>query len=322
MVRNELGGEPEDIFSHFDKEPFAAASIGQVHRARLKSGENVAVKIQYPGIAKAIDSDLRNISALMLPLRLGKDWDSIKKQFEEIHAMLKLEADYEHEAANMREARELFQSEDGIIVPRVHDAYSSKRVLTSDYIAGVHLGAFLQTNPSQSDRNRFATRIYLAWARMYRAGLNYADPHSGNYLFMPDGRLGLLDFGCVVHWNKEELTILRECERLLDEPERLPQVLRSCGADEKLLDNPEYMSLMRDSCNWDEEPLMVSGPFDFADPNHLKRGVEILSQIALKRYTRSHPMFIYWNRSIIGLRALMYQLGAQIDLGPIFEKNK
>src|SRR5215468_8715764 len=80
MVRNELGGEPEDIFSHFDKEPFAAASIGQVHRARLKSGENVAVKIQYPGIARAIDSDLRSISALMLPLRLGKDWDSIKKQ--------------------------------------------------------------------------------------------------------------------------------------------------------------------------------------------------------------------------------------------------
>src|SRR5262249_19976027 len=124
MVRHELGGEPEEIFSHFNKEPFAVASIGQVHRARLKSGENVAVKIQYPGIARAIDSDLRSISALMLPLRLGKDWDSIKKQFDEIHAMLTLEADYEHEAANMREARELFQPEDGIIVPRVHDNYS------------------------------------------------------------------------------------------------------------------------------------------------------------------------------------------------------
>jgi hypothetical protein len=81
------------------------------------------------------------------------------------------------------------------------------------------------------------------------------------------------------------------------------------------------MSLMRDSLNWCEEPLMVSGPFDFSDPNHLKRGVEILSQITLKRYTRSHPMFIYLNRSFIGLRALMYQLAAQIDLGPIFEKH-
>jgi hypothetical protein len=152
--------------------------------------------------------------------------------------------------------------------------------------------------------------------------MNYADPHSGNYLFMPDGRLGLLDFGCVAHWNKNELAIIRECERLLDEPGRLPQVLRICGADEKLLDNAEYVNLMRDSCNWIEEPLMVSGPFDFSAPNHLKRGVEILSQITLKRYTRSHPMFIYWNRSLIGLRALMYQLAAQVDLGPIFEKNK
>ena len=77
MVRNELGGDPQDLFESFDQLPFAAASIGQVHRARLKTGEQVALKIQYPGIARAIDSDLRNLGALLFPARLGKDWEKI-----------------------------------------------------------------------------------------------------------------------------------------------------------------------------------------------------------------------------------------------------
>src|SRR5262249_11703965 len=115
--------------------------------------------------------------------------------------------------------------------------------------------------------------------------------------------------------------ILRECERLIEEPERLPQVLRLCGADEKLLTNTEYLELMRESSNWQMEPVRALGPFDFSDPDHLKRGADILSKIAMKRYTRSYPMFIYWNRSCIGLRALMYQLGAQIDIHPIFVRK-
>jgi aarF domain-containing kinase len=144
MVRNELGKEPEEVFHRFDKEPFAAASIGQVHRARLKSGEQVAVKIQYPGIARTIDSDMRNLSALLFPMRLGKDWDSTKKQFEQIHRMLKQEVEYEHEAENMRQARQLFHHEDGIVVPQVYDEYSTARVLTSAYLPGKHLESFLR----------------------------------------------------------------------------------------------------------------------------------------------------------------------------------
>jgi hypothetical protein len=111
---------------------------------------------------------------------------------------------------------------------------------------------------------------------------------------------------------------LRACEELLNKPEVLPEVLRISGADAKLLANKDYMDLMRQSCNWIREPLAVDGPFDFGDPNHLKRGLEILSQIALKRYTRGHPMFIYWNRSIIGIRVLMYQLAAQVDIASVF----
>ena len=108
------------MFLNSEKEAFAAASLGQVHRARLKSGEPVAVKIQYPGIARTIDADFRNLSALMLPMRLGKDWESVKAQFEEVRSMLNQEVDYRQAAASTRLARELFRPEDGIVVPRVY----------------------------------------------------------------------------------------------------------------------------------------------------------------------------------------------------------
>jgi predicted unusual protein kinase regulating ubiquinone biosynthesis (AarF/ABC1/UbiB family) len=318
MVRDELGEPPEDLFAEFEKEPFAAASFGQVHRARLKSGERVAVKIQYPAIARTIDADLRNIGALLFPARLGKDWEFVKRQFEEIRRMLKLEVDYETEAESMRQARRLFRTEDGILVPNVYDQYSTRRVLTADYLPGQHLQAFLATNPDQTTRNDFGTKIYTSWARMYRAHMNYADPHSGNYLFMSGGRLGLLDFGCVQRYQKEELEILQMSERLVDEPEILPAVLRRSGLSEKQIADEECMQLMRQSSNWLMEPLFAHGPFDFSDAAHFKRGIEILSQIVLKRYTRSHPLFLYWNRSVIGIRSLMYQLHAQVDVRAVF----
>src|SRR5580692_7495157 len=146
VVRNEFGKPAEDVFLDFDKEAFAAASLGQVHRARLKSGEPVAVKIQYPGIARTIDADFRNLSALALPLRLGKAWESQKAQFEEIRRMLNQEVDYLQEAESQRLGGELFRPEDGIVVPRVYPEYSGKRVLTTDYIEGLHLADYLATN--------------------------------------------------------------------------------------------------------------------------------------------------------------------------------
>src|SRR5262249_7813718 len=136
VVRNELGRDPSEIFASFEKEPFAAASIGQVHRAMLRSGESVAVKIQYPGIAPAVESDLRNFMALMFPMRLTPLWQSVKGQCEAIQQMLPRELDYVQEAANMREAGVLFAPEEGIVVPRVFDACSSGRVLTTEFIPG------------------------------------------------------------------------------------------------------------------------------------------------------------------------------------------
>src|SRR5262249_54192660 len=94
------------------------------------------------------------------------------------------------------------------------------------------------------------------------------------------------------------------------------------GADERQLANQDFLDVMRESCNWVLEPLRVSGPFDFGDENHFKRGADILARIVLKRYTQGHPVFVYWNRSILGLRSLMYQLSAQIDVRALNEEER
>src|SRR6478735_7677553 len=149
MVFNELNEEPEHLFATFDKRAFAAASLGQVHAARLKTGEEVAVKIQYPGIARTIREDIRNLLLCMLPGRLSRDWENTKEQFEDLRVRLERETDYEQEAASLERARALFREDDGIVVPRVYRQYSTARVLTMERLAGVHLDEFLATNPSQ-----------------------------------------------------------------------------------------------------------------------------------------------------------------------------
>ena len=199
MVRNELGDDPENVFAWFDTHAFAAASLGQVHRARLKSGEEVAVKIQYPGIARAIREDFRNFFLALLPGRLNKDWQNTKDQFHDLRARLERETDYVAEAAVQEKVRALFREDDGIVVPRVYPQYSTARVLTMEFLDGVHIDKFMARNPSQEERNEFAAKIVRAWSRMlYTGRLSHADLHPGNFLFLDDGRLGLIDFGFVV----------------------------------------------------------------------------------------------------------------------------
>jgi aarF domain-containing kinase len=322
VVRNELGREPDDIFASFDKEPFAAASIGQVHRATLKSGEDVVVKIQYPGIARAVDADLRNFMALMFPMRLTPLWQSVKGQCEAIREMLPRELDYVQEAVNMREARALFAPEEGIVVPRVFDDYSSARVLTSEFIPGPHLPAFLKSNPTQSVRNAFGEKMAMAWYRMCFAFQSHADPHSGNYVFMDDGRLGLLDFGCVQHFSAEERAQFLRTDKFVEDPSVLPDLLLHGGfATERDLKNADYMRSIGDLWAWTVEPQRHEGDFDFGDESYFKRGIELTRDAALKRYTKAAPMYLYLSRSIFGSLALMLRLRTRFDIKRIHRRE-
>lgn len=324
LVHAELGGDPEHLFAEFDTEAFAAASLGQVHRARTHGGQEVAVKIQYPNIARSIHADLTNMAALMSPMRLSGDWDNLRAQFDDIRAMLDLEVDYRHEAEMQERARALFSEDDDIVVPGVFQELSSERVLTSELIVGRHLPAFLAGHPTQASRDLAGQLIVDSSSRlMHKGRLIHADPHPGNYLFLDDGRLGLLDFGCVRELEGAEseyhdLTgqALRGADGALDE-----LVARSVVLDDVSDLADEHRDLIHDLCEWIWLPLRHAGPFDFGDPAHFRRGADLMAVAMRNRYTRSHPVNTWYNRSFFGIRALLYHLGANADMRKADERE-
>src|SRR5688572_17986789 len=222
MVFNELGDDPENVFASFEKRAFAAASLGQVHRGRLKTGEEVAVKIQYPGIARTIREDFGNLFLFLLPARLSSDWENTREQFDDLRTRLERETDYEREAATLQTVRALFREDEGIVIPRVFPERSTGRVLTMERLDGVHLDEFLASDPPQELRNEFARKMLRSWYRMLYAGrMIYADFNPGNFLFMEDGRLGLIDFGCMLELDDWLWEMFRKMDRPLTtgEPE-------------------------------------------------------------------------------------------------------
>jgi hypothetical protein len=235
--------------------------------------------------------------------------------------MLKQEVDYLHEAETLREAAGLFQPSDGIVVPRPYPEYSTSRVLTMDFIRGTHLPQFLETNPSQELRDQFGTKMYVAWKRIYDAHMNHADPSSGNYVFMDDGRLGLLDFGCVQHYGAEERELIQFGLSLPDDTDVFHGFLRrATRASDADLANPEYLRLIQEAVRWLLAPAVQEGRFDFGNDALLKDGIERLGALVRRRYINGHPMFLYLCRSTFGIWAVLYRLRARVDVHSLFQE--
>jgi predicted unusual protein kinase regulating ubiquinone biosynthesis (AarF/ABC1/UbiB family) len=194
LLRQELGGPLSSVFSDFDERAFAAASIGQVHRATTIDGDEVVVKVQYPGVAEAVETDLRN-AMLLLPLvkRLAPGLDA-KAMATEMRERISEELDYELEAQNQRRVERLMRGHPFISVPRVDTALSSRRVLVSEYIEGLRFEEVRRADEAQRDRyGEIVFRFFFGL--LYRDRIALGDPHPGNYLLRPDGRVGFLDFG-------------------------------------------------------------------------------------------------------------------------------
>jgi predicted unusual protein kinase regulating ubiquinone biosynthesis (AarF/ABC1/UbiB family) len=196
LMRQEFGGPLGSVFSHFDERAFAAASIGQVHRATTIDGDEVAVKIQYPGVAEAVDTDLRN-ATLLLPLvkRLAPGLDA-KALAAEMRERIAEELDYELEAQNQRAIERLMRGHPFVRVPRVHTDLSTRRVLVSEYVEGERFEEVRRAGEAERDRyGEIVFRLYFGL--LYRDRIALGDPHPGNYLLCPDGRVCFLDFGLV-----------------------------------------------------------------------------------------------------------------------------
>src|SRR5689334_20701369 len=194
LMRREFGGPLTRVFSDFDERAFAAASIGQVHRATTVDGDDVAVKIQYPGVAEAVETDLRN-AMLLVPLvkRLAPGLDA-KALAAEMRERVGDELDYELEAQNQRRIERLMRGHPFVRVPRIRTDLSTQRVLVSEYVEGERFEAVRRADEAQRDRyGEIVFRLYFGL--LYRDRIALGDPHPGNYLLCPDGRVCFLDYG-------------------------------------------------------------------------------------------------------------------------------
>jgi predicted unusual protein kinase regulating ubiquinone biosynthesis (AarF/ABC1/UbiB family) len=197
LVEQELRGPIDTLFAEWSDVPIASASIGQVHRARLHDGSDVAVKVQHPGIAQAVESDLANAGLLesFVGVLGGKRFDT-KTMLEVIKARFREELDYAHEAKNLRAFAELHRGDPTVLVPRLLHEHSSGRVLTTELAVGA---AFDEACAApEPERTAWAETL---WRFVFKGtlvgGMLNADPHPGNYVFHDGGRVTFLDYGCI-----------------------------------------------------------------------------------------------------------------------------
>ena len=231
VIEEELGAPPEQVFASWDPEPIAAASIGQVHRAITRDGRAVAVKVQYPGIAETITADLGNVALLRRMLRITAPSQDVDALLGELRDRVLEELDYRQEARNQRLFAAYYDGHPTIIVPRVVDELSTRRVVTSELADGVRFAEL--ANWSQAERDLAAETIYrFVFRSLYEAHAFNGDPHPGNYLFHGGGRVTFLDFGLVKHFTAGDLQPLMTMVRTLcvdNRPEEFRASLEQAG---------------------------------------------------------------------------------------------
>jgi len=212
LLEQDLGDSLDNVFATFDVEPIAAASIGQVYRATTHEGAEVAVKVQYPGVAEAVETDLRNMG-MLIPLirRLAPGLDA-KAIMGELRERIGEELDYEIEAQNQRQVARAFRDHPFVRVPKVDTTLSTRRVLVSEFVAGRDFEQ-IKLLPEE-ERDRFAEIVFrFFYGLLMREHLAAGDPHPGNYLLADDGRVCFLDFGLMRRVDPEYLQGERELAR-------------------------------------------------------------------------------------------------------------
>lgn len=194
VIERELGERLSDVFCEFDRDAAAAASIGQVYRARLHDGREVAVKVQYPGVAAAVRADLQNLGLLMKAAKRFAPGLDAAAMASEIRERITEELDYEHEAQNQRAFARRWRGHTFIVVPDVVTALCRERVLVTEWVEGISFND-LKAAP-QPTRDRVGEIVFrFFFGSLYRFGQFSGDPHPGNFLLLEDGRVAFFDFG-------------------------------------------------------------------------------------------------------------------------------
>ncbi|MCG8549313.1 MAG: AarF/ABC1/UbiB kinase family protein, partial [Desulfobacterales bacterium] len=207
VIQNELGAPPEEMFKSFDLEAFAAASLGQVHRAMSEEGLALAVKIQYPGIADTIENDMILVRQMLRPMVPGHQ---LMPALREVTARLKEEVDYRQEADNITCFDQRLNME-GVRLPGVHRDLTTGSVLTLTHLSGLPLDTWLTSGPTQKERQLVARRLNDIFLKsLYECHVIHADPNPGNFIIDDDLNVGLVDFGCIKHLTPEFIEQYRQ----------------------------------------------------------------------------------------------------------------
>jgi serine/threonine protein kinase len=323
QFKSALGKYPEELFREFDPEPFAAASLGQVHRAVTFAGEKVAVKIQYPAIRSAIESDLKLLRSAALPGRVTGHVPSAL--LDEVARGLLEETDYLREAGNLDCFRKGLAGLDFVTVPRVHRELSSDRVLTMSFVEGEPLSDWLKRKPSQALRDLTGARLWEVYeTQLQHLRVIHSDQHPGNFLFQPDGRFGLVDFGSVKCLNFDYL----ELRRFLDtrgwrESEAAERRFLSMIYG-KAVPHARARKILPLFEEWLDayQPRRSNSDLVIDFRNELKRnpkGMEIQRRMAQQslRDKLINPDFVYLKRGDMGIWHLLGQIGATVNVSKI-----
>lgn len=208
LLNKELGADLEELFQEFDPEPLAAASIGQVHRAQLKTGQQVAVKIQRPDIVGTIETDLEILRELVILAERRFSWAEtyqLGDMIDELAKSLRTELDYTSEAYNAEKFLKHYQTNPTIYIPTIYWEYSSKKVLTASYVEGIKISELEQLAQHGYNRSRIAEHFAKEiLQQIFMAGFFHGDPHPGNVLVLPGETIAFLDFGMVGRLNPEK----------------------------------------------------------------------------------------------------------------------
>lgn len=319
--RREMGKGPLEIFDTFSEAAAHGASIGQVHKA-TKDGRAFAVKVQYPGVAESLRSDLRIVKPVALQI-LGVRERDAEAYFREVESRLLEETDYTLELRRSVELSEASAHLPGISFPRYYPEFSCRRILTMEWVEGLTLDRFAKSSASREERDRIGQALWDFYDfQIHTLRLFHADPHPGNFL-VRDGGLVVLDFGCTKKidpdFHRRHFRFLDG--RLLEDRPALEEALRDLEI--LLPGDPEGLrSRLCDLCAASIAVLarpFRDGSFDFSDPAFMRSIYDLGEQnrrddsLRRLRGQRGSPHSIYVNRAYFGLYSLLSAIGARVE---------
>lgn len=319
--RNYFGKAPHELFDTFGMQALNAASIGQVHLA-TKDGRKLAVKIQYPGVADSISSDLKMVKPMAVRL-FGLNETDIERYMGEVESKLLEETDYELELKRSVEISEACAHIPDLVFPVYYPELSASRILTMDWLEGRHLKDFLLTDPSQEVRNRIGQALWDFYDfQVHQLRQVHADPHPGNFLMRPEGTMGVIDFGCVkvipgFFYDNYFALINPDTVEDGEKTERIFYNLEFLVTGDSDSDKKMFSHLFKTMIGLLGKPFAVD-EFDFGDQTYFDSVYAFADELAgveelkTSKVARGSQHGLYINRTYFGLYSILNELKAKV----------